>query len=94
MWQRINTRNRQREIRIIFEGQPEPSRLNFRYVVALLLMRRKRFKFEEVRTEDDQEVLYLRCTRTRNQYQVVNPRLTDEEVNAVQEEVFKILGWG
>jgi hypothetical protein len=48
----------------------------------------------EVRTEDDQEVLHLRCARTRNHYRVVNPRLTDEEVNAVQEEVFKILGWG
>ena len=76
------------------EGETEPSRLNFRYVVALLLMRRKRFKFVEVRTEDDQEVLHLRCARTRNHYRVVNPRLTDEEVNAVQEEVFKILGWG
>jgi len=75
------------------EGQTDPSRINFRYVVALLLMRRKRFKFEEVRTEDEQEVLYLRCARTRNQYRVVNPRLTDPEMNAVQEEVFKILGW-
>ena len=59
------------------EGETEPSRLNFRYVVALLLMRRKRFKFVEVRTEDDQEVLHLRCARTRNHYRVVNPRLTD-----------------
>src|SRR5579859_2713793 len=29
------------------EGETEPGRINFRYVVALLLMRRKRFKFEE-----------------------------------------------
>src|SRR4051812_1656571 len=28
------------------EGQAEPSRVNFRYVVALLLMRRRRFRFE------------------------------------------------
>ena len=75
------------------EGQTDPGRVNFRYVVALLLMRRKRFKFEEVRTEHDQEVLYLVCNRTRNRYRVVNPRLTDQEMNAVQEEVFKILGW-
>lgn len=75
------------------EGQTDPSRLNFRYVVALLLMRRKRFKFEEVRTEAGQEVLCLRCTRTKAQYQVVNPRLTEEEMAAVQDEVFKVLGW-
>jgi hypothetical protein len=75
------------------EGQTEPGRLNFRYVVALLLMRRKRFKFEEVRTEGGQEVLYLRCTRTRAQYQAVNPRLTEAAMAAVQDEVFKVLGW-
>ncbi|HEV3255990.1 MAG TPA: hypothetical protein VG013_03850 [Gemmataceae bacterium] len=75
------------------EGQTDPGRVNFRYVVALLLMRRKRFKFEEVRTEGDQEILYLRCARTRNQYRVLNPRLTEDEMMAVQEEVFKVLGW-
>ena len=62
-------------------------------IVALLLMRRKRFKFEEARTEGDQEVLCLRCVRTRTRHEVVHPRLTDEELAAVQDEVFKVLGW-
>lgn len=75
------------------EGQTDPGRINFRYVVALLLMRRKRFKFEEVRTLGGQELLCLRCTRTKAQYQVVNPRLTEAEMSAVQEEVFKVLSW-
>ncbi len=75
------------------EGQTDPSRVNFRYVVALLLMRRKRFKFEEVRTQGGQELLCLRCTRTKTQYQVINPRLTEAEMAAVQEEVFKVLSW-
>jgi hypothetical protein len=75
------------------EGQTEPDRLNFRYVIALLLMRRKRFKFEEVQTEDDRETLIVRCVRTRNVYRVENPRLTEEEMVRVQEEVFKVLGW-
>lgn len=75
------------------EGQTQPDRLNFRYVVALLLMRRKRFKFEEARVEGGQETLTLRCTRTKVLYQVVNPRLSEEEMTAVQEEVFQVLGW-
>jgi hypothetical protein len=75
------------------EGQTEPDRLNFRYVVALLLMRRKRFKFDEAKLEGDREILCLRCVRTRQVYQVVNPRLTESEMAAVQEEVFKVLGW-
>jgi len=73
--------------------QTEASRVRFRYVVALLLMRRKRFRFEEARKESGQEVLCLRCTRTGARHQVVNPCLSDEEMAAVQEEVFQALGW-
>jgi len=75
------------------EGESEPARVNFRYIVALLLMRRKRLRFEQARTEGDQEILLLRCVRTRNTYRVLNPRLAEEELAAVQEEVFNVLGW-
>jgi hypothetical protein len=75
------------------EGQTESDRLNFRYVVALLLMRRRRFKFEEAQIDGNREVLYLRCTRTKVQYNVVNPRISEDEIRTVQEEVFKVLGW-
>ena len=75
------------------EGETEPGRVNFRYIVALLLMRRKRLKFEEARTANGQEVLALRCARTRTLHEVVNPGLSEEALTAVQEEVFKVLGW-
>ena len=75
------------------EGEAEAGRVNFRYIVALLLMRRKRLKFEEVRAEAGHEVLLLRCARTRTAYTVVNPNLTEAELHAVQEEVFRVLGW-
>ena len=75
------------------ESDTEAARVNFRYVVALLLMRRRRLKFEEAGQENGQEVLRLRCIRSRTQYDVVNPRLTEAEMTAVQEEVFKVLGW-
>ena len=75
------------------EGQTESDRLNFRYVVALLLMRRKRFRFEEARTEANQEVLVVKCTRSGARHQVVNPGMTPDEMTAVQEDVFKVLGW-
>jgi hypothetical protein len=75
------------------EGQVEPSRVSFRYIVALLLMRRKRFRFEEARTEANQEILVVKCTRSGARHQVVNPGMTPDEMTAVQEEVFKVLGW-
>ncbi len=75
------------------EGQDDPNRVSFRYVVALLLMRRKRLKFEEAHKDGTHEVLTLRCARTGTKYAVVNPGLTEDEMVAVQEEVFKVLGW-
>jgi hypothetical protein len=75
------------------EGHIEPRQLNFRYVVALLLMRRKRFKFESASVENGIEKMTLRCLRTHAQHEVVNPRLNDEEMLQVQEEVFQVLGW-
>jgi hypothetical protein len=75
------------------EGQVEPDKVSFRYVVALLLMRRKRLKFEEARKEAGHELLSLRCVKSRNVHQVVNPLLSEEQLAVVQEEVFKVLGW-
>jgi len=71
---------------------PEPRKVNFRYILALLLMRKKRLKFEEVHTENEVETLLLRCAKTGKAYEVVNPRLTEEELAAVQEEVQNVLG--
>lgn len=75
------------------EGQTEPARVNFRYVLALLLMRRKRLKFEDARPEGGREVLRLRCPQTRVVHTVVNPALTEEAMIAVQDEVLTVLGW-
>jgi hypothetical protein len=75
------------------EGQSEPGRVNFRYVVALLLMRRRRFRFETTVMEDGIEKMMLRCMRTGSKYEVVNPRLSDDEMAQVQDEVFNVLGW-
>jgi hypothetical protein len=71
----------------------EPGRIRFRYIVALLLMRRKRLKFEQSVTDGGETALCLRCTRSGEIYRVVDPHLTEEEMSAVQEEVLGVLGW-
>jgi hypothetical protein len=75
------------------QGETEPNRVSFRYVIALLLMRRKRLKFDRVEADGEREVLHLRCSRTGTAYEVINPRLTEDEMVAVQDEVFRVLGW-
>ena len=75
-------------------GTTDPDGLNFRYVAALLLMRRKRFKFEDVfRDPSGHDVLMVRDARGGAVHQVTDPRLTDDQVAAVQAEVFRVLGW-
>jgi hypothetical protein len=72
----------------------DPDGLNFRYVAALLLMRRKRFKFEDaVRDEENRDVLLVRDSRGGASHRVIDPRLTDDQIASVQAEVFRVLGW-
>jgi hypothetical protein len=75
------------------EGASEPDQVQFRYVVALLLMRRKRFKFEDARKATAGVPLQVKDVRTGDRYQVVDPGLTEEAMAAVQDEVFRVLGW-
>jgi hypothetical protein len=72
----------------------DPARVNFRYVVALLLMRRKRLAFEDARkAADGTPVLVVRDTRGGARHEVPDPRLGEAEAEAVQAEVFRVLGW-
>jgi hypothetical protein len=74
-------------------GHAEPAKVNVRYVLALLLMRRRRLRFEETAIEAGREVLVLRCPRSGEQYRVANPGLSEGELESVQEDLFRALGW-
>ena len=74
-------------------GTTDPARLRFRYVVALLLMRRKRFKFEDARKRGERDSLVVRDVRTGRRHEVDDPQMTDPEMDAVRDEVFRVLGW-
>lgn len=75
------------------EGEPEPNKLSFRYVLALLLIRRKRMRLEDTQKDGRHEVLVVRCLRTGARVQVIDPGLSDDELDAVQDDVFRVLGW-
>jgi hypothetical protein len=72
----------------------EPDAANFRYVVALLLMRRKRFRFEDaIRDGEGRDVLLLKDAKGGTIHRVADPRLADDQIAVVQAEVFRVLGW-
>ncbi len=74
------------------QEESDPKKVSFRYILALLLMRRRRLRLEEARIEGDRELLVLRCPRTRQAYRVVNPKLSDQALAEVQDEVQRVLG--
>jgi hypothetical protein len=75
-------------------GTGDADGLNFRYVAALLLMRRKRFKFEDAfRDATGNDVMVVRDARGGAVHHVTDPRLTADQVGAAQAEVFRVLGW-
>lgn len=65
---------------------------NFRYVTALLLMRRKKLKFEDARKNPQGvDVLIVQDTRNGKRYEVIDPKLSEAEAEAVQNEVMNVL---
>src|ERR1051325_4517598 len=62
------------------EGQTEASRVNFRYVVALLLLRRRRLRYESSATVDGVEHITLTHLGSGAKHDVINPRLSDDEM--------------
>jgi len=71
----------------------DAGRIRFRYVVALLLMRRKRFKFEDARKHGDNESLVVRDSKTGRRHETADPQMNEQEMDAVRDEVFRVLGW-
>jgi hypothetical protein len=73
------------------EGETEPQKANFRYVLALWLLRKRKFKFEEVQRDNGQDWLLLKESKTRKMHRVLDPHLNEEAISQVQEEVEAML---
>lgn len=73
-------------------GSDDVGRQRFRYVAALLLMRRKRFQFQDS-DRSRRDVMVLRDVKTGRIYEIPDPHLTEEEMAAARDELFRVLGW-
>ena len=73
------------------QGATDELKINFRYILALVLMRRKILKFADVKRTDDGEFLVLQMRKEKTTFDVFNPQLDEEKIVRVTEEVGKIL---
>jgi hypothetical protein len=73
------------------ENEKDLSRVNFRYVLSLYLMRKKILKLMSSHKSDDNEYLVLLDVKEGKETEVLKPRLTKEEVFSVTDEIGKLV---
>ena len=73
------------------EGHAEPRKRDFRYVLALLLMRKKVLRFKEFHRDNAGDMLVL-CERDGgSEHRVLDAHITEEQIQRVTEEIGQIL---
>lgn len=71
--------------------QQEQLKINFRFVLALILMRKKLLKYEDSRQEEQKEIWKMRFVRETQIHEVINPNLNEEQIQQVSQELSTIL---
>jgi len=71
--------------------ESDPLRVQFRFVLALILMRKRLLRYERSEKESGAEVWYMTLMPDRSEHRVVNPRLTDDQIEAVSGQLGAIL---
>ncbi len=73
------------------EKETEQEKINFRFVLALILMRKRRLKYDSTRIEDAKEIWRLRITGEKQFIEVINPHLDEEQIGQLSSQIGEIL---
>ena len=71
--------------------ETEPVRLQFRFVLALILMRKRLLRYEQTVPDAGREYWQMRLTREKSLHRVLNPQLTDGQIEGVSQQLGSIL---
>lgn len=75
--------------RLTNEG--EPLRVQFRFVLALILMRKRILRYEGAITKEGVETWRMVLPRDQSVHLVIDPKLTDEQISGVSQQLSAIL---
>ena len=73
------------------EDDTSPMRQKFRFVLALLLMRKRLVRFEQAFRNEGQESWQVRLVQEQSVQQVLNPHLSEAEVDGLSAQLTAIL---
>jgi hypothetical protein len=71
--------------------ETEQEKINFRFVLALILMRKRRLKYESSKKQVDVETWRLRIAGGKQIVEVINPHLTEEQIEQLSSQLGQIL---
>lgn len=71
--------------------ETEQEKINFRFVLTLILMRKRRLKYDSSKTEDGKEIWKLKVAGAGDFVKVENPHLTEEQIEQLSSQVGQIL---
>jgi hypothetical protein len=69
----------------------EPAKLNFRFVLGLILMRKRMIVYETTRVDGDREIWSVRFKGRDDQLDLLNPKLDEQQVVEVSQQLSEIL---
>ena len=72
----------------------EPAKLNFRFVLALILMRKRLLIYEATRQEDGREIWSVRLKGREEMLDLLNPKLDESQMKEVGDQLSQILQEG
>ena len=75
--------------RLAEEGEQE--KINFRFVLALILMRKRRLKYDSSGTKGGQEIWRLKVVGDNQFVEVENPQLSEEQIEQLSSQLSQIL---
>jgi len=71
--------------------ETDPEKVSFRFVLMLVLMRKRILKYKSAAVEDGTEKWLLRVTGRDREVQVVDPKLTEDKIEQLTAQVGVIL---
>lgn len=72
-------------------NETDPEKVNFRFVLALVLMRKRRLKYDATKMDGAREIWSLRVVGEKDLVEVVNPHLDDEQIELLTSQIGQIL---
>ena len=72
-------------------NETAPEKVSFRFVLALVLMRKRRLKYEGTKMDGAREIWLLRVTGQKEVVEVVNPHLDEEQIEQLTSQIGQIL---